>query len=265
MSNGKTMRILVTAGPTREYIDSVRFISNGSSGKMGCAVAIAAAQAGHEVTLLLGPGIDPEQLLPDSACRYARPIEPDNMIPRPYGSPTDGESDSVSKDDSGIAVSARRGITIVRFVSVADLKLALRDRFADCDALVMTAAVGDFRVDNPSQGKISRSGGPITITLIPTEDVLASIAAGKKPNQIVVSFAVETGPRAQIELKARRELLAKHADMVVVNTPQAMAAPSSQAAILSSTAELLAWADRPKEALAREIIRLIEQRAISTN
>jgi len=49
------MRILITAGPTREPIDAVRFISNRSSGRMGTAIAQAAALAGHEVTLLLGP------------------------------------------------------------------------------------------------------------------------------------------------------------------------------------------------------------------
>jgi phosphopantothenoylcysteine decarboxylase / phosphopantothenate---cysteine ligase len=49
------MRILITAGPTREPIDAVRFISNRSSGQMGTAIAEAAASAGHEVTLLLGP------------------------------------------------------------------------------------------------------------------------------------------------------------------------------------------------------------------
>jgi phosphopantothenoylcysteine decarboxylase/phosphopantothenate--cysteine ligase len=49
------MRVLVTAGPTREPVDAVRFISNASSGRMGVAVACAAATAGHDVTLLVGP------------------------------------------------------------------------------------------------------------------------------------------------------------------------------------------------------------------
>lgn len=49
------MRILITAGPTREPIDAVRFISNRSSGQMGAALASAALTAGHEVTLVLGP------------------------------------------------------------------------------------------------------------------------------------------------------------------------------------------------------------------
>lgn len=47
--------ILITAGPTREHLDDVRFLSNGSSGRMGCALASAALAAGHEVTLVLGP------------------------------------------------------------------------------------------------------------------------------------------------------------------------------------------------------------------
>ena len=49
------MRIIITAGGTREYIDPVRFISNASSGRMGCALAGAALKAGHEVTLILAP------------------------------------------------------------------------------------------------------------------------------------------------------------------------------------------------------------------
>lgn len=52
------MKLLITAGPTREPIDAVRFISNRSSGKMGVAIAAAAAKQGHRVTLLYGPGVD---------------------------------------------------------------------------------------------------------------------------------------------------------------------------------------------------------------
>jgi phosphopantothenoylcysteine decarboxylase/phosphopantothenate--cysteine ligase len=48
------MKVLVSAGPTREFIDSVRFITNASSGRMGLAVAKAAVEAGHKVTVVLG-------------------------------------------------------------------------------------------------------------------------------------------------------------------------------------------------------------------
>jgi len=54
------MRILVTAGPTREFFDSVRFISNPSTGKMGYAIAAEAARRGHEVVLVSGPVSLPE-------------------------------------------------------------------------------------------------------------------------------------------------------------------------------------------------------------
>jgi phosphopantothenoylcysteine decarboxylase/phosphopantothenate--cysteine ligase len=69
------VRILVTAGPTREYIDAVRFLSNASSGKMGFACAAAAARAGHEVTLVTGP-----VALPDpKGVRTVRVVSADDM------------------------------------------------------------------------------------------------------------------------------------------------------------------------------------------
>jgi phosphopantothenoylcysteine decarboxylase/phosphopantothenate--cysteine ligase len=69
------MRILVTAGPTREYLDAVRFLSNASSGKMGFACAAAAARAGHDVTLVTGP-----VALPDPAgVRTVRVVSADDM------------------------------------------------------------------------------------------------------------------------------------------------------------------------------------------
>lgn len=49
------MKIVITAGPTREYLDPVRFLSNPSTGKMGFAIASAAARRGHDVTLVVGP------------------------------------------------------------------------------------------------------------------------------------------------------------------------------------------------------------------
>ena len=51
----KGMRVMVTAGPSREALDPVRYISNRSSGKMGYAIARAAQRRGAEVTLLSGP------------------------------------------------------------------------------------------------------------------------------------------------------------------------------------------------------------------
>ena len=201
----------MTAGPTREYIDTVRFITNASSGRMGCAVAQAAGLAGHEVTLLAGP----------------------------------------------LAVAIPRRCKVVRFVSVADLREALDEHFESCDALVMAAAVGDFLVEDPSAEKLHRSTGPMTLRLLPTEDVLAGLSGRKRRGQIVMAFAVEDGRPEQIEAKAREKMVTKGADYVVVNTPAAIGATESDACILSRDGVALAWASRSKDQLARRIVEIV--------
>ena len=207
------MRILITAGPTREHIDPVRFITNASSGRMGLAVAAAGVAAGHQVTLLHAAGMDVHALPPQ--------------------------------------------VERATFVSVADLKALLHERFGGCDTLVMAAAVGDFQVETYSPTKIPRRGGLITVRLIPTEDLLAGVAARRHEGQRIVAFAVEDGPRDQIEAKARGEMRTKGADYVVINRPEAMAAQASEACILSPAGVALPWGHRPKEDLAAEIVMLL--------
>jgi len=205
------MKVLVTAGPTREWIDDVRFITNASSGRMGYACAAAAAEAGHDVTLIAGP----------------------------------------------VAIDPPAGVEVVRIETVADLKSALAGRFAACDALIMAAAVGDFTVEQRREGKIPRSGGAVTIRLTPTDDLLAGVAATKRPGQTIVAFAVEAGSPAQAEAKARAEMSAKGADFVVVNRPAALAAADSAAAVCSPDGVVVPWARRPKEDLAARIVALL--------
>ncbi|MCD4700033.1 MAG: phosphopantothenoylcysteine decarboxylase [Phycisphaerae bacterium] len=206
------MKIIVTTGPTREYIDGVRFITTASSGKMGYAVAAEAVSAGHEVTLITGP----------------------------------------------VAIEPPASCEVVRFVTVEELAQALEERFGDCDALIMAAAVGDFTVEKTSAAKISRSAGPIQITLTPTEDILAGVGSRKREGQVIVAFAVEDAPAEQAEAKARDEMQRKNADYVVLNPPAAMGADASEACILSPTGITLPWANRTKTALAKEIIALLE-------
>jgi phosphopantothenoylcysteine decarboxylase/phosphopantothenate--cysteine ligase len=206
------MRLLVTAGPTREYLDPVRFLTNGSTGRMGCAIASAGLRAGHEVTLLAGP----------------------------------------------VASEWPGGADIARFESVAELVERLGERFPSCDALVMAAAVGDFRPERCLPAKIPRTGGPVTVRLFPTEDVVAAVAGRKRPGQVVAVFAMETGSREQAEAKARRELAGKNADLTVVNGPAAVGAEASEACILSADRRLLDWACRPKDELAGLLVEILE-------
>ena len=205
------MKIIVTSGPTREYIDSVRFITTASSGKMGYAVAAEAAAVGHDVTLITGP----------------------------------------------VAIEPPAGCEVVTFVTVDELKRALDERFDDCDALIMAAAVGDFTVEKTSTGKISRSAGAVQITLEPTDDILAGLGSRKREGQIIIAFALEDAPIEQAEAKARDEMQRKNADYVVLNTPAAMAADASDACILSPTGVALPWTNQTKTELARQIIALL--------
>jgi phosphopantothenoylcysteine decarboxylase/phosphopantothenate--cysteine ligase len=209
------MHILVTAGPTREYIDPVRFITNGSSGRMGLAVAAVAARRGHKVTLLCGP----------------------------------------------VAARPPKGVRVVPFTSVDELAAAMRGLFPSADAIVMAAAVGDFRPAKVLARKLRRADGPITLHLGPTPDVLATVAARKRPGQVVFAFAVEQGPRRRIVAKALSEMACKNADFVLLNTPAAMGAERSAACILSRRGIVLPWKSRPKAALAGEIVRIMESAA----
>jgi phosphopantothenoylcysteine decarboxylase/phosphopantothenate--cysteine ligase len=161
------MQILVTAGPTREIIDPVRFISNRSSGRMGYAVAEAAAARGHATTLVSGP----------------------------------------------VALAAPAGVRVVRVVSAAEMLAAVVEEFHRADALVMAAAVADFRPRVVSPLKFKKSAAPRVIELEPTEDILSALLPAKQ-GRIVVGFAAETGdPVAE----AARKRETKGADMIVAN------------------------------------------------
>jgi len=201
------LAVLVTAGPTREPIDPVRFITNASSGKMGYAVADAAAAAGHGVTLLTGP----------------------------------------------VALAAPPKVAVVPFVTVADLKRALDEHFDRCDVLVMAAAVGDFTVAAPSATKLRRASGPVMLELTPTDDLLAALAARRRPGQMVIGFAVADVDPDGV---ARQKLTAKGLDYIVVNTPAAMGTDASRAAILSPDGIVLPWETRGKRDLAEAIVGL---------
>jgi len=160
-------RILVTAGPTREAIDPVRFLSNRSSGKMGFAVAEAAARRGAEVTLIAGPV----------------------QLPTPAG-------------------VARRDI-----VSSAELCAAVEEAFPSCDALVMAAAPADFTPPAAAPQKLKKHGGGLTLSLVPTADILMTIAP-KKERQVVMGFAAET---EDIERNAMEKLARKRLDFIAAN------------------------------------------------
>jgi phosphopantothenoylcysteine decarboxylase/phosphopantothenate--cysteine ligase len=165
------LRVVVSAGGTREPIDPVRFIGNRSTGRMGAAIARAAIDRGARVTAVAG--------------RTEVPLPDDARIVR-------AETTSAMRD--------------------AVLGAVVDD---EADALIMAAAVADFRPVNTADTKLTRDG-PLTIELEPTEDILAEVgrrAAVLDPRPFVVGFAAETGSLDRIANKLRR----KGADLLVAN------------------------------------------------
>ncbi len=168
--------VVVSAGGTREAIDPVRYIGNRSSGKMGVAVAAAALDRGARVTL----------------------VAANTEVPLPAGA------------------------TTVLVESTADLRAALLrltkdpDGRAGFDALVMTAAVADFRPVTTVERKLER-GTNLRLELEPTPDILAEIARlvhdAPCPQPVLVGFAAETGSLDRAADKLRR----KGVDLLVAN------------------------------------------------
>jgi phosphopantothenoylcysteine decarboxylase / phosphopantothenate---cysteine ligase len=163
------LNILVTAGGTREPIDSVRFIGNRSSGRMGFALAQEAAKRGATVTLIA----------------------------------------------ANTSLPAARNTTVIEVQTAADLQAACDAEFDDCDVLLMSAAVADFRPAHTKAAKIKKDQGVPTIELEPTTDILTALASRRRPDQTLIGFAAEHGTGA-VEY-GRGKLARKQLDAVVVN------------------------------------------------
>src|SRR6202050_1587528 len=160
-------RILVTAGPTQEAIDPVRFVSNRSSGKMGFAIARAAWRRGAQSRIVAGP----------------------SSMATPYG---------VERFDT---------------VSARELLAETSRNFPWSTALVMAAAIADFRPAEIAEHKLKKNPKGLMLKMASIEDEMPRIAA-KKGNRILVGFAAET---RDLETSARDKLKRKHLDLIVAN------------------------------------------------
>jgi phosphopantothenoylcysteine decarboxylase / phosphopantothenate---cysteine ligase len=168
--------VVVTAGPTVEDIDPVRFISNRSSGKMGFAMAERAAARGARVTLITGPV----------------------ALGTPYG---------VNRVDVRSAVAMRGAVW-----------QALGPDLGLADALVMAAAVGDYRPVETHATKLKKNGNGPSLELAENPDILAEIGkarTGKRP--VLAGFAVETDSEERVIAYAKNKLAQKKVDLVVAN------------------------------------------------
>ncbi len=162
--------ILVTAGPTVEDIDPVRFVGNRSSGRMGFALAREAASRGARVVLVAGP----------------TPVDPPPVA------------------------------EILRVRSARDMHDAVMARVSDADAVIMAAAVADYTPAGGATGQKIEKGGPLTLSLERTTDILQALGARRQGSArpVLVGFAAATGDPVA---SARRKLDAKRVDLIVAN------------------------------------------------
>jgi phosphopantothenoylcysteine decarboxylase / phosphopantothenate---cysteine ligase len=204
--------ILITSGPTRQYLDPVRYLTNASSGRMGAALASAAVELGHEVTIVSGP----------------------------------------------VEVAYPAAAEVVPVVSTEEMLEAARDAFNRCDGLIGAAAPCDYRPERVEDQKIAKTGAPLLLQLLETDDVVATLAA-EKGSRWVVGFALETDDH---RLRALAKLERKRCDLMVSNGVAAMNSPENQVEILDPRGVILRAAAGTKESVAREILAVIQERLI---
>jgi phosphopantothenoylcysteine decarboxylase/phosphopantothenate--cysteine ligase len=175
------LRVVVSAGGTREPIDPVRYIGNRSSGRQGVAVALAAADRGADVVLVAAH-------LDDGVLAEA---------------------------------SAGGRMRVVRAGTAAELGSAVDAEADAADVVVMAAAVADYRVAEVSPLKRAKEAAPvggITLDLIENDDILAGLVRARRAGQTVVGFAAETPGEGETLLdRGRRKAARKGADLLAVN------------------------------------------------
>ena len=162
-------KVLITAGPTYEAIDPVRFIGNHSSGKMGYALAEAALKMGAEVILISGPSSE--------KIKHA-------------------------------------SLELVNVVSAKDMAEAVKNHYDNVDLAIASAAVSDFKPQKIAPQKLKKQNRLNTLSLTPTEDILAYMGKYKK-KQIIIGFALETENELE---NAKFKLVNKNLDGIVLNS-----------------------------------------------
>jgi phosphopantothenoylcysteine decarboxylase / phosphopantothenate---cysteine ligase len=147
---------------------------------------------------------------------------------------------------------------VVPVVSTEEMLAAASREFETCDGLIGAAAPCDYRPVRVEDHKIAKTGQPLVLHLIETDDVVATLGA-RKGARWVVGFALETEDH---RLRALAKLERKHCDLVVSNGPAAIASPDNTVEVLAPDRTVLATLDGAKETVAADILALIHQRLI---
>lgn len=218
-------RVLITAGPTREYWDPVRFITNASSGAMGIALAKEARRLGAKVTLVLGP--TGKFLVSSSGFR----VEHEKFF-----------------SELGTRNSK---LTIVPIVSAWEMYQAVKQHLRNTDIFIGAAAVVDYRPAQPSRLKIKRRRPSMILRLYGNPDIVAMVGHLKKDRPAsVIGFALETDHLLE---RAREKLFRKRMDWIVANRESNMGQSNGAVTLLSRWGDHIPLGNMSKTKLAKKI------------
>jgi phosphopantothenoylcysteine decarboxylase/phosphopantothenate--cysteine ligase len=168
---------------------------------------------------------------------------------------------------ANVGLPRRPGVRYVDVATAAELAAACGREFPAADVLLMAAAVADYRPADPRRGKIRKAeaGATLVLELQRTDDVLAALAARRRPGQVLVGFAAETGPDALAH--AREKMTRKGLDAVVLNDVGvpgiAFDALDNEVTVVTPDGEV-AVPRAAKEAVARAILDAVLSRRSSS-
>lgn len=205
-------KILITSGPTRQYLDPVRYLTNASSGRMGSALAVAALKAGHEVLIVTGP----------------------------------------------VEIEYPEQARVVSVISTEEMLAACRQLYPQCDGMIGVAAPCDYRPERVSEHKMSKTGEPLELRLVETDDVVATLGR-EKGDRWIVGFALETD---DARLRALAKMEKKHCDLMVLNGPQAMNSSHNEVEVIDPVGDTVARIAGTKQQVAEQVFAIIEARLI---
>jgi phosphopantothenoylcysteine decarboxylase/phosphopantothenate--cysteine ligase len=205
-------RILITSGPTRQYLDPIRYLTNASSGRMGSAIAGAVLDAGHEAIVVSGP----------------------------------------------VEVEYPQQAEVIPVVSTEEMLEVCRKTFPTCIGLIGVAAACDYRPVKVAENKIRKTGEPLVVHFVETPDVVATLGSIKE-SQWMVAFALETEDQ---RMRALQKLERKSCDLVVVNGPKALASSETEVEIIDTQGTVIGSFSGSKPQVAREVLRVIQERLI---
>ena len=209
-------RVLITAGPTVEKIDPVRFISNFSSGKMGFALAEECASRGAQVTLVAGP----------VSLKTESPL-----------------------------------ITRIDVTTAVEMHDAVMQSLPQSDAIILCAAVADYRVADIAEKKIKREkdAAPV-LHLIPNPDIARAVGENKRTNQVSVGFALETDNE---NVNAQGKLERKKLNFIVMNSLRdknsGFQIDTNKVTIFTDKGEVIEGECKSKRDVARDIVDVLHK------